>query len=180
MKAASKKKNILLIGFMGAGKTTIAEQLSTLLQMPMLDSDKEIEKKLQKSVLEIFEESEKIFRDAETKFLQENLCKKNTIFSLGGGIIGKEKNRVLLSEIGFVFFVHTDFETLYQRITETTARPIIQQIIKQQKKTSNRKSSLQNLYNQRLPYYKMADFVIANTNSVKNTATKIAKIYQEL
>lgn len=85
---------IYLTGFMGAGKTTVGQQLAQNMKLPVIDTDQEIVKKLNKSIKEIFEENgEAFFRDQETKILKE-LPTKDVIITTGGGIVIKDENRL--------------------------------------------------------------------------------------
>ena len=172
MNTTSKNSNIILIGFMGSGKTTVAEKLSVLLQMPFLDADREIEKKFQRTISQIFIVEEKTFRDAETNFLKKNLSKKKIILSLGGGIIEKKENRTLIDKIGLVVFLSCSFETIWKRIKDCPHRPMLQN-------TRGGKIALEKLYQKRLPYYKKADIIIANKKTSQRTAQEIAIFYKQ-
>ena len=169
--SCTKKNNILLTGFMGAGKTTIAKNLTNILQLPWIDSDKVIEKTHKKSIVEIFQESEKSFRKMETEFLMKQQSIKNTIFSLGGGIIENKNNRALLKKIGIVFFLFVPFSTLWERIQNSSTRPLIIN-------NNNPKFFLQELYDKRLSLYQEADFIITNIHE-QETVKKIVNLYKK-
>jgi shikimate kinase len=169
-----KNPNILLTGFMGAGKTTVGKMLSNTLQMPIVDSDQVIEQTCKKTISELFEESEQLFRGQETKFLQEHLSQENTIFSLGGGIIEKEENRKLINKLGLVFFLEVSFDILWDRIKDSSHRPLAFQ-----KENASKKTALKNLYKKRLPLYQLANFTVQNNEDEKKSASQIAKIYSQ-
>ena len=101
----AKNKNFVLVGFMGVGKTTIAAILGKKLAYKILDSDAEIERLEKTSIAEIFKKGESFFRDLETKFLLGLQNLENTVLSVGGGIIEREKNLTLLQKIGAIFFL---------------------------------------------------------------------------
>ena len=110
--------NLILIGFMGVGKTTVAKILKEKLGLKILDSDAEIEKSEKKTIEEIFKKEESFFRDLETKFLLGLQKLENTVLSVGGGIIEREKNLTLLQKIGAIFFLEMPLDLLWQRIKE--------------------------------------------------------------
>lgn len=120
--------NVILIGFMGCGKSSVALKLSYRLKRPMTDTDKLIEKRQGKTITEIFEQDgEEAFRNMETEVLQ-NLKEtaKSQVISVGGGTPVKEENRALLKEIGKVVYLRAKPETLYERVKEDTNRPLLQ------------------------------------------------------
>lgn len=120
--------NVILIGFMGSGKTTVGFRLSYRLRKPVIDTDKEIEREEQRSIAEIFaREGETYFRDRETMCLQKLLrTVKEQIISVGGGLPLREENRRLLRELGQVFYLQASAETIYERVKHDTTRPLLQ------------------------------------------------------
>lgn len=120
--------NVILIGFMGSGKTTVGFRLSYRLRKPVIDTDKEIEREEQRSIAEIFaREGEAYFRDRETMCLQKLLrTVKEQIISVGGGLPLREENRKLLRELGQVFYLQASAETIYERVRNDTTRPLLQ------------------------------------------------------
>lgn len=123
-----KKNNIVLIGFMGSGKTTIGIRLSYRLRQVIEDTDKLIEKRHGKTISKIFaEEGEEYFRQTETALLRELIEKRNNyIISVGGGTPVKEVNRALLKELGTVVYFRVKPETVYERLKDDTTRPLLQ------------------------------------------------------
>ena len=122
------KKNIILIGFMGSGKTTTGICLSYKLQCTLSDTDKIIEKQEGRSISEIFaSEGENYFREEETRLL-ETLKKKTgrQIYSVGGGTPLREENRKLLSGLGMVIYLKASPETVYERLKGDVTRPLLQ------------------------------------------------------
>ncbi|MCD7837157.1 MAG: shikimate kinase, partial [Lachnospiraceae bacterium] len=96
------KDNIILIGFMGSGKTTLGVRLSYRLRMPVEDTDKLIERKEGKAISDIFEEKgEEYFREKETELLEEISTRRYArIISTGGGAPVRKENRALLKCCG--------------------------------------------------------------------------------
>lgn len=125
---AEKKNNIILIGFMGSGKTTTGLRLSWKLKMPVEDTDKLIEKKAGCSISEIFaNRGEEAFRQMETELLQEISERSYArIFSVGGGTPVREENRVLLKKCGTVVYLRIQPETVFERLKDDKTRPLLQ------------------------------------------------------
>ncbi|MDE7404076.1 MAG: shikimate kinase [Lachnospiraceae bacterium] len=122
------KDNIILIGFMGSGKTSVGIRLSYQLKRTMIDTDKWIEQKQKRTVSEIFAQSgEEAFRMMETDCLKELIrTADKQIISVGGGLPMKEENHALLRELGTVFYLSVTPETVYERLKTDTTRPLLQ------------------------------------------------------
>lgn len=120
--------NIVLIGFMGSGKTTVGLKLSYRLRMPVEDTDKLIERRQGISISEIFaKEGEEAFRRMETELLREiGNQEYQRIFSVGGGTPVRQENRALLKRCGLVVYLRARPETLYERLQGDTTRPLLQ------------------------------------------------------
>ncbi len=163
-------KNIILIGMPGCGKTTVAKELVSLLfGVSVVDIDEEIVKSEKRSINDIFEkDGEDYFRRLETEILKKYQNTNNLIISTGGGIVEREKNIELMKQIGFVFYLYSDINTLYERVKTDSSRPLL--------KVENVKERLETLYNRRDKKYRMADFIIDTTNLTPNeTARNIIK-----
>lgn len=122
------EKNLVLIGFMGSGKTSVGLKLSYKLKMPVEDTDKLIERREGKSIRQIFEEEgEEIFRKKETELLGELADRQGrVIYSVGGGTPVREENRKLLRQLGTVVYLQISPETVYERLKGDTTRPLLQ------------------------------------------------------
>lgn len=123
-----QKKNIVLIGFMGCGKSTIGVRLSYRLRRCLTDTDKMIERREGRSISDIFtQDGEVYFRGLETQVLGELAQNAHhQIISLGGGTPIKEENRSLMKEIGTVVYLRIQPETVYERLKNDTTRPLLQ------------------------------------------------------
>lgn len=123
-----KNKNIVLIGFMGCGKSTVGFKLSYRLHIPMEDTDKLIERKQNKTISEIFaEEGEPFFRNLETELLEELKDSPYTrIISVGGGTPVRPENRPMLKACGTVIYLRVSPAVVYERVKEDTGRPLLQ------------------------------------------------------
>lgn len=123
-----KNKNIVLIGFMGSGKSTVGIRLSYYMRRPVEDTDKLIEKKQGRKISDIFAtDGEEYFRQLETQMLRELKDKlQYHIISVGGGTPVREENRELLQMLGTVVYLRVRPETVYQRLKHDTTRPLLQ------------------------------------------------------
>ena len=122
-------ENIILIGFMGCGKTSVGKRLAESENMEFLDTDEWIEKKQQKTISEIFAtQGESAFRNMETECLKQLLEYKETAFvlSVGGGLPIREENRKLLSQIGHVVYLKASPDVIYRRLRNDKTRPLLQ------------------------------------------------------
>lgn len=121
-------RSVVLIGFMGSGKSTLGVRLSYRLQYALEDTDKLIECRVGKTIGEIFDqEGEEAFRQMETeqlKKLAEN--KGQRVYSVGGGTPVREVNRPLLKQLGTVVYLRVRPETVYERLKGDTTRPLLQ------------------------------------------------------
>ena len=144
-------KKIILIGFMGCGKTSIGKRLSEALGIPFLDTDELIEAEQKKSISSIFEEEgEAAFRAMETECLRKLLNSKENCFvlSVGGGLPVREENRKLLSQIGHVVYLKVSPETVYKRLRNDKTRPLLQ--------GANPRGRIWDLMNARKGFYESA------------------------
>ncbi len=122
------KDNIILIGFMGSGKTSVGIRLSYQMKRTMIDTDKWIEQRQRMTVAEIFDaRGEEAFRQMETECLKELLnTADQQIISVGGGLPMREENHSLLKELGKVIYLKATPETVYERLKSDTTRPLLQ------------------------------------------------------
>ncbi|AZZ60933.1 shikimate kinase [Oenococcus sp. UCMA 16435] len=117
---------LILIGFMGSGKTTIGYQLAKKLSIPQLDLDALIVQQTNQSINDIFAEAgEKYFRKVETRALKKAID-RNVILSTGGGTPINKINRILLKSVGApIVFLSTEFGTIEKRINQDNNRPLV-------------------------------------------------------
>ncbi|SFC81034.1 shikimate kinase [Butyrivibrio sp. YAB3001] len=121
-------RNIILEGFMGSGKSTVAEELAALLDMELLDTDKAIEEAEERTIKEIFEQDgEASFRDMETELIESVVAEhyRDMVVSLGGGLPLREKNGELLKAAGKIVYLRTKAQTVYNRLKGDTTRPLL-------------------------------------------------------
>ncbi len=120
--------NIILIGFMGCGKSSIGVRLSYRLRRTVTDTDKKIERQARMTVSEIFEQlGEEAFRQMETQCLEQLIGERQEqIISTGGGLPLRERNRELLRELGTVVYLRVTARTVCARLASDTTRPLLQ------------------------------------------------------
>lgn len=121
-------KNIVLMGFMGAGKTTIGKKLAKALECEFIDTDEWIEKEQSRKISDIFaEDGENVFRDMETDLLKRlQNSEDKFVLSIGGGMPVREENRALLRNLGTVVYLKTSKEEIIRRVSGDTNRPLLQ------------------------------------------------------
>ena len=121
-------KNIILMGFMGAGKTTIGKKLSKALNWEFIDTDAYIEEEQGRKISDIFaEDGELAFRDMETDLLKHLQNGENQfVLSIGGGMPVREENRALLRNLGTVIYLKTSKEEIIRRVSGDKNRPLLQ------------------------------------------------------
>ena len=162
-----KKKNICIMGLMGSGKSIIGKDLSTDLNLKFYDSDKEIELKTKKSIIELFEEKgESYFRDIEEKICTELLTLDNCVISLGGGSIINKKIRKIIKQNSYSIYLEVKLKNLLVRLRSSKKRPLLNENI-------NKKETLENIYNDRRKFYEKADFIVNNNNDKFQVIEKI-------
>lgn len=121
-----KRETIFLIGFMGAGKSTVARELERRLGARRVEMDAAIAECEGMPISEIFEKyGESYFRDAETKLLRELASEEGIIVSCGGGAVLREENAALMKECGRIVLLQARPETIYARVKNSTERPIL-------------------------------------------------------
>ena len=158
-------KNICFVGFMGSGKSILGKDLSKLYNIEFFDSDFEIEKKIGKSINQIFIDSgENYFRKIEEKVCIDLLKVENCIISLGGGSIISSKIRKIIKKNSFSIYLKVDINILLKRLKSSKKRPLL--------KYSN-KEDIKKLYNEREIFYNKSDLVIDNNNNKYDAIQKI-------
>lgn len=120
--------NIVLIGFMGAGKSTISDYLSTMFDMKLVEMDQEIAEREEMSIPDIFATyGEEYFRNLETELLKELQTGRNCIISCGGGVALRSENVVEMKKNGKVVLLTASPETIYERVKDSNDRPLLKE-----------------------------------------------------
>ncbi len=121
-------QNLILIGPMGSGKTTVGKQLAKRMRMDFVDSDHMIEERCGVSISTIFDiEGEDGFRKRETKMLAELCERSGIVLATGGGAVISEENRILLRK-GYVIYLKTSIETQLARTQKNQNRPLLENV----------------------------------------------------
>ena len=119
--------NIFLIGFMGTGKTTIANALKRKYDMQVVDMDAEIEKEQQMAISDIFSsKGEEYFRDLETQLIKDLQKKDNVVISCGGGAVLREENVTEMKKSGKIVLLNATPETILERVKNSHNRPLLE------------------------------------------------------
>jgi shikimate kinase len=175
MKAGYLKmeQNIILIGFMGSGKTSVGSQLAQKLNYSFDDTDQRIEREAKRDISRIFaEDGEEYFRRLETQLIQNLYSSMSkTILSTGGGLPIREENTELLRRLGQVIYLKTSKETILKRLDGDASRPLLA--------GEDRQVKVEKLLNQRAPIYEMTANHIIETDD-KTVDEIIDEIYETI
>lgn len=144
---------LVLVGMMGAGKTTVGRRLAARLNRPFLDSDEEIEKAAQMSIPEIFEQrGEPEFRAGEMRVIARVLKTQNVVLATGGGAFVHPETRALVKEEAISVWLKAEIDILFERVSRRSNRPLL--------KTANPRATLEKLIDDRYPIYAEADVTV--------------------
>ncbi len=169
----TQTSNIILIGPMGAGKSTIGRQLAAALHLPFRDSDKEIEKRTGVDIPTIFEfEGEEGFRNRESAMLEELCTEQGIVLATGGGAVMRPQNRALLRDCGLVVYLKTSVKTQLRRTARDRNRPLLQ--------TENPRARLEELMRIRDPLYReIAELTVdTDRDSIRKVVQEISRYYR--
>ena len=146
-------RSVVLVGMMGAGKTSVGKRLAQRLGLPFVDADAEIEAGARMTISEIFEKfGEAYFRDGERRVIARLLEEGPSVLSTGGGAFMNEATRARIAERGVSIWLKPDFEVLLRRVRKRSNRPLLQ--------TADPEGTLRRLLEQRSPTYALADITI--------------------
>lgn len=122
-----KNNNIFLIGFMGAGKSTIARTLQAQYDMKLVEMDEQIEAEEGMKISEIFaQKGESYFRSLETQMLESMQHQEHTVVSCGGGVPMRECNVEAMRKSGKIVYLSAKPETIYERVRHFHTRPLLE------------------------------------------------------
>jgi len=146
---------IVLVGMMGAGKTTVGRRLATRLGRHFVDSDEEVEKAAGMTIEEIFSKhGEADFRTGEARVIARLLKDRDLVLGTGGGAFMNAETRALIKSCSVSVWISADFELLFQRVQRRSNRPLL--------KTANPRETLQTLIDKRYPTYAEADVTVVS------------------
>lgn len=164
-----KYRNIFLIGFMGAGKTTVGEVLAQKIGYTCVDPDQVLEENAGTTISTIFSEyGEDYFRDLETKTLESISEGEKQVIATGGGVVIKDRNWDIMKEAGLTIYLKAPVEVLYERIKDSTHRPLLQ--------VENPLERARELLDEREHLYQKADLIIdTESMSVDEVAQELIR-----
>ncbi len=120
------KQNIIITGFMGSGKSVVAEELARKLGMKFIDMDQIIEECLGMSISDIFDRyGENYFRKQENKLVKELSQKENMVIATGGGALLSSDNARILGQMGEIICLYADPRTIHDRLKRKNDRPLL-------------------------------------------------------
>jgi shikimate kinase len=156
------KRCIVLVGMMGAGKTSIGKRLANLLHLPFLDADSEIEKAANLSIPEIFaRHGEADFREGEKRVVARLLSSGPAVLATGGGAYMNEETRERCRAEGVTIWLKADVPVLLERVRKKGNRPLLDR--------PNPEEVMRELLRVREPVYSLADIVIASREGPHQT-----------
>ena len=167
------KKNLVLLGMMGVGKTGIGKYVARKLKINFFDIDKLVEKKNEMTVTEIFKaKGENYFRKEEELVTIKYLNKKRSVISLGGGGFINEKIRKKVLTECISVWLNINIETIYARLKNSKKRPLI---------NKNGQNNINKIFMERKNIYSLANHKVSCDNlSINQISNKIIKLYEEI
>lgn len=167
------KKSIVLIGMMGAGKSSIGRRLATRLSLPFIDADAEIEAAAGCSIAEIFERhGEDEFRAGERRVVARLLAGPPHVLATGGGAFMNEQTREIIGDRGISIWLRADLDVLLQRVSRRNDRPMLQ--------AADQRARLVELMELRDPWYAHADLVVESTEGpLEQTADRVYEVLEQ-
>jgi shikimate kinase len=154
---------IVLVGLMGAGKTSVGKRLATLLGVPFTDSDSRIVEAAGMSIPEIFASlGEAAFRDGERRVIARLLAERPGVLATGGGAFIEPRTRAEIGARGTSVWLRADVDTLWDRVRDRPGRPLLQ--------TADPRRTLAELHGKRAPVYALADVAVDSRRGVSHEA----------
>jgi len=164
-RAALGARNLILVGLMGAGKSSIGRLVANQLGIPFIDTDAEIERVSRMSVNELFAAyGEEEFRALETRVMKRLLKGGPRVVSTGGGAFINDRTRRHIKKGGLSIWLKAELDVLWERVNKRDTRPLL--------KTENPKQTLENLMNARYPVYAEADLTVLSRDVHKDVIAK--------
>lgn len=161
--------NIVLIGMPGAGKTTIGRKLGKALGRPVLDADDKVVEQTGRTIKDLFQEGEDVFRQAETAAVKTLAAMDGIIISCGGGVVKRPENIAFLQATGKIFFLNRDLAAIAGCV-DKVSRPLL----------NSAEDRLTQLYKERMPLYlKYADYTIPVDEDFDKTTEYIVELVKK-
>lgn len=162
-------KTIVLVGIMGAGKSTVGKILADRLGMRFIDADQEIERAAGCTITDFFEKYGEVeFRKGEERVISRILAGEPCVLATGGGAFMSEATRLLIKKMARSVWLRVSFEVLAKRLEKRSDRPLLQ--------TADPQQTLKALIKKRYPIYNGADFIVdAENDGVDITVSKVVE-----
>ena len=159
--------NIVLVGFMGTGKSTVGRVIAQKLEFHFIDTDDVIEQTSKAKISDIFaEHGEDYFRDLESQAVKSVALMKNQVVATGGGVVLRSSNIDLLRTGGPIFCLNATPKAIWDRVRSSRSRPLL--------RGPEPLKKIETLLDKRAPYYALADHQIETTGvSVDRVADEI-------
>ncbi|MBJ6987639.1 MULTISPECIES: shikimate kinase [unclassified Devosia] len=155
-------KPIVLVGMMGAGKTTVGRRLANRMGRLFVDSDEEIERAAQMTIPEIFAQRGEVeFRAGELRVISRLLKEKDIILATGGGAFVQPETRAAIKDEGLSVWLKADADVLFERVSRRSNRPLLQ--------TQDPRGTLEKLIAERYPIYEAADVTVMSRDVPQET-----------
>ncbi|MFD1327965.1 shikimate kinase [Mycoplana ramosa] len=159
------KRNLVLVGLMGAGKSAIGRLVAQALSVPFVDSDHEIERVSRMTISDLFAAyGEEEFRALEARVMKRLLKTGPKVVSTGGGAFINERTRRHIKRGGLTVWLKADLDVLWERVNKRDTRPLL--------KTENPMQTLENLMNARYPIYAEADLAVHSRDVKKEVVVE--------
>ncbi|MEQ1752797.1 MAG: shikimate kinase [Micropepsaceae bacterium] len=147
------RRSIVLVGLMGAGKSTVGRRLAAAMHLPFHDADHEIETAAGCTIADFFERyGEPSFREGERRVIARLLAGPRHILATGGGAFMDETTRGIIKHLGISVWLRADLDLLMARVSKRQTRPLL--------KTGDPRATMERLMNERYPTYSQADVTI--------------------
>ena len=149
-------KNIVLIGFMGTGKSSTGKALAARMGYAFMDLDQKIEEEQGMSIPRMFElHGEEFFRDCEKQMVKRAAARRHTVIATGGGTVKDASNMAALRQHGFVVCLSADVETILERTRRRGSRPVLDG-----RDEGDRRRAVETLMEERRELYAHADYTV--------------------
>ncbi|MCA0255190.1 MAG: shikimate kinase [Proteobacteria bacterium] len=164
-RAALGERNLVFVGLMGAGKSSIGRLVAQELKLSFIDTDHEIERVSSMTIPELFAAyGEQEFRALETRVIERLLKGEPRVISTGGGAFINANTRAEIKQCGLSVWLKAELDVLWERVSKRDGRPLL--------KTANPKQTLENLMNERYPVYAEADLTVMSRNVRKDVIVR--------
>lgn len=167
------KKNIALVGFMGAGKTVVGKALARHLGMIFVDSDETIVERERRSINDIFaKDGEPYFRKVEKEVIKEISQRDGLVIACGGGAVLDKDNMLNLQRNGVVIYLQTSADVIFERTKNYDHRPLLN--------VENPKKQIEDILKTRAPFYSQAEYTIDTSKlTIDEVVNKILEILRK-